>query len=138
MTIIILKSIVIWLVFILAESLNGAARIFWLVPLLDDSLAHQVSFATGSVLVLTIATLFIRWLHTSHVSQLLGVGILWFLLTVVYEICLGLFILGYSWQQIGADYNLVQGGLMPIGLVWLMLSPFVAAKNRRVSLHVSD
>lgn len=138
MTIIILKSIGIWLVFILAESLNGAARIFWLVPLLGDPLAHQVSFAIGSVLVLTIATLFIRWLHISHVSQFLGVSILWLLLTVVFEICLGLFVLGYSWQQIGADYNLVQGGLMPIGLVWLMLSPFVAAKIRRVSLHVSD
>lgn len=85
MTIIILKSIVIWFVFILVESLNGTARIFWLVPLLGDSLARQVSFAIGSVLVLTIATLFIRWLHA-----------------------------------------------------WLMLSPFIAAKIRRVSLQVSD
>lgn len=138
MTIIILKSIVIWFIFILAESLNGAARIFWLSPLLGDPLAHQVSFVTGSVLILTIATLLIRWLHTSHVSQLLGIGILWFLLTVVFEICLGLFVFGYSWQQIGADYNLLQGGLMPIGLVWLVLSPFIAAKIRRVPVQVSE
>ncbi|MDX2271539.1 MAG: hypothetical protein NW237_06250 [Cyanobacteriota bacterium] len=138
MTIIILKSIVIWLVFILVESLNGAARIFCLVPFLGDPLAHQVSFAIGSVLVLMIATLFIRWLHVSHFSQLLGIGILWLLLTVVFEISLGFFVLGYSWQQIGADYNLLQGGLMPIGLVWLMLSPLIAAKIRRVSLQVSD
>lgn len=138
MTIIILKSIVIWLVFIFIESLNGAARIFWLVPLLGDSLAHQVSFVTGSVLILIISTLFIRWLHTSQVPQLLGIGILWLLLTVVFEMCLGLFVLGYSWQQISADYNVLQGGLMPIGLVWLMLSPFIAAKIRRVAFQVSD
>lgn len=138
MTIIILKSIVIWFVFIFIESINGAARIFWLVPLLGDPLAHQVSFVTGSVLILVIATLFIRWLHTSQVPQLLGIGILWFLLTIVFEMCLGLFVLGYSWQQISADYNVLQGGLMPIGLVWLMLSPFIAAKIRRVTFQVSD
>jgi len=138
MTIIILKSIVIWLVFILVESLNGTARIFWLVPLLGNPLAHQVSFAIGSVLVVTIATLFIRWLHASHVFQLFGIGILWLLLTVVFEISLGLFVLDYSWQQIGSDYNLLQGGLMPLGLALLMLSPYIAAKIRKVSLQTSD
>ncbi|NJK63318.1 MAG: hypothetical protein HC921_12110 [Synechococcaceae cyanobacterium SM2_3_1] len=138
MTIIILKSIVIWFAFIFVESLNGTARILWLVPLLGDPLAHQVSFAIGSVLVLTIATLFIQWVHASHVSQLFGIGILWLVLTVLFEIILGRLVLGYSWQQIAADYNLLESGLMPIGLVWLMLSPFIAAKIRRVSLQVSQ
>jgi len=133
---IILKSIMIWLVFILAESLNGTARIFWLVPFLGDRLAHQISFIIGSVLILAIATLFARWLHVSHFSQLLSVGVLWLVLTVVFEMVLGRFILGYSWQQIGADYNLLQGGLMPIGLVWLTLSPFIAAKIRGISFQV--
>jgi hypothetical protein len=61
----------IWLVFILAESLNGTARIFWLVPFLGDRLAHQISFIIGSVLILAIATLFARWLHVSHFYFLL-------------------------------------------------------------------
>jgi hypothetical protein len=132
---IILKSIAIWLVFIVVESLNGTARIFWLEPLIGDRLAHQISFASGSVLILAIATLFIHWLKTSHASQLLNVGVLWLVLTVVFEMILGRFILGYSWQQIGADYNLLQGGLMPIGLVWLTLSPFMAAKIRGIYLQ---
>ncbi|MGB5631368.1 MAG: hypothetical protein WBM86_01145, partial [Waterburya sp.] len=118
----ILKGIIIWLVFILAESLNGTARILWLVPYLGDRPAHQISFVIGSVLVLTIAILFVRWLQASHFSQLLYVGVLWLLLTVVFEIVLGRLILGYSWSQIGADYNLLQGGLMPIGLVLLVLA----------------
>jgi hypothetical protein len=37
---IFLKGIIIWLVFIFAESLNGAIRMFWLVPSLGDVLAH--------------------------------------------------------------------------------------------------
>ena len=133
---IILKSILVWLVFILAESLNGTARIFWLIPLLGENLAHQISFAIGSLLVLAIATLFIRWLEASKLSQLLSIGLIWLLLTVLFEIALGRFVLAYSWQQIAADYNVLQGGLMPIGLVLLVFSPFIAAKIRRVSLQV--
>jgi len=129
---IILKSILVWLVFIFAESLNGTARIFWLIPLLGDSLAHQISFAIGSLLIVTIATLFIGWLEASKFIQLLSIGLAWLLLTVLFEIALGKFVLAYSWEQIAADYNLLQGGLMPIGLVLLVLSPFIATKIRGI------
>jgi hypothetical protein len=81
---------------------------------------------------LAISTLFVRWFQASHFSQLLGIGVLWLLLTVGFEIVLGRLILDYSWEQIAADYNLRQGGLMPIGLVLLVLSPFIAAKIRGV------
>jgi hypothetical protein len=129
---IILKSILVWLVFIFAESLNGTARIFWLIPLLGDSLAHQISFAIGSLLIVTIATLFIGWLEASKFIQLLSIGLAWLLLTVLFEIALGRFVLAYSWEQIAADYNLLQGGLMPIGLALLVLSPFIATKIRGI------
>jgi hypothetical protein len=132
---IILKSIVIWLGFILAESLNGAVRMVWLIPVLGDPLAHQVSFGIGSVLIVAIATVLIPWLHVSHRSQLLTIGVLWSLLTVVFEILLGYFILDYSWQQIVVDYNLLKGGLMPIGLVLMMFSPFIATTIRGLSLE---
>lgn len=129
---IFLKGIIVWLVFIAAESLNGTIRILWLVPSFGDIRAHQISFITASILVLAIATLFVRWLQASRVSQLLAVGVLWLLLTVAFEIILGRFIFAYSWERIAADYNLLQGGLMPIGLILLTLSPLIAAKIRGV------
>jgi Na+/melibiose symporter-like transporter len=125
-----LKAIVVWLVFIVAESINGTVRMFWLVPLLGDVRAHQISFMMGALLILAIATISIKWIHASRTSQLIKVGLLWLLLTVVFEIVLGRFILGYSWQRIAADYNLLQGGLMPIGLVFLVLSPIIATRLR--------
>ena len=123
-----LKSIIVWLVLILAESLNGTIRMLWLVPTLGALRAHQLSFVMASILILTIAILFVRWLHATRVSQLLSVGVLWLLLTVAFEIVLGRFILGYSWEQIAVDYNVLQGGLMPFGMVWLTLSPLIATK----------
>ncbi|BAY11692.1 hypothetical protein [Calothrix sp. NIES-2098] len=127
-----LRSMIVWLVFILTESLNGTVRNLWLTPSLGDFWAHQISFFTGSIIVLAIATIFVKWLDVTRTSQLFSIGLLWLLLTLTFEICLGRFILGYSWERIAADYNLLQGGLMPIGLILLMLAPFIAAKIRGV------
>lgn len=130
----LLRSIAIWLIFIIIESLNGTIRTLWLVPLLGELRAHQISFATGSLLILTIATLFVRWLKIANVSQSIGVGVLWMLLTVLFEVSLGRFAFGYSWSQIAADYDLRQGRLMSLGLVLLLCAPFIATKIRDVEI----
>jgi hypothetical protein len=127
---IFIRSLLVWLMFILAESLNGTVRNLWLIPAMGDRLAHQIAFVTGSMLIITIATLFIRWLKAQRISQLLGIGLLWLLLTLGFEIGLGRFILGYSWERIAADYNFAQGGLMPIGLFLVLLSPLIATQLR--------
>jgi hypothetical protein len=129
---ILLKGVMIWLMFIIAESLNGTVRILWLIPAFSDPLAHQISFLMGAILIVTIATIFVSWLQAAHISQLLAVGVLWLLLTVGFELILGRFVLGYSWSQIAADYNIYQGGLMPYGLVLLTLSPVIAVKIREI------
>ena len=129
---ILLKGVMIWLMFIIAESLNGTVRILCLIPAFGDPLAHQISFLMGAILIVTIATIFVSWLQASHISQLLAVGVLWLLLTVGFELILGRFVLGYSWSQIAAEYNIYQGGLMPYGLVLLTLSPVIAVKIREI------
>jgi hypothetical protein len=83
---IFLRSIAIWLIFIIIESLNGTIRTLWLVPVVGDLWAHQISFVTGSLLILTISTIFVRWLNATSLAQLISVGILWMLLTVVFEV----------------------------------------------------
>jgi hypothetical protein len=126
---IFLKGLAVWCVIILAETLHGTIRTLWLAPTIGDLPARQVSFFTGVVLILTIATLFIQWLHASY-FQLFAVGVLWATLTLLFEIGLGRLILDYSWEHIWADYNLFQGGLMTFGLVVLIFAPLIATKLR--------
>lgn len=57
---IFLRAFAIWLFFIISESVDGIIRELWLVPVLGDVHAHQAAFVSGSVLILTIATLLIR------------------------------------------------------------------------------
>jgi hypothetical protein len=131
-----LKSIVVWLVIMLAETLHGTVRTFWLAPYIGDLPARQISFFSGSILILAIATLFARWLRGSH-AQLLGIGGMWAVLTLVFEIGLGHLVLGYSWARILADYNLLQGGLMSVGLIVLLLAPLIATnlRNRWIEIR---
>ncbi|XGV96137.1 MAG: hypothetical protein ACAF41_25795 [Leptolyngbya sp. BL-A-14] len=109
------------------ETLHGIARTLWLAPYISDFSARQVTFFTGSLLILTIATLFARWLRASR-AQLLGLGVLWATLTLLFELGLGRLVLHYSWERVLSDYNLLQGGFMALGLVILVWAPFFAVK----------
>jgi hypothetical protein len=129
---IFLRGFVVWLVIILAETLHGILRTLWLAPYVGDFRARQLSVFTGAIIILLIAIAFVRWIRASQVSELLSIGVLWLVLTVSFEVVLGRFVLGYSWERITSDYNLLQGGLLSIGLVFLTLSPFIAGKVRGV------
>ena len=127
-----LRGIAIWLVIIFIESLHGTARRLFLEPVLGDFRARQVSMFTGSLIIFAITFLFIRWIQATSIRQLLGIGLLWLVLTVGFEILLGRLVLGLPWDRITSDYNLRQGGLMIIGLFILTLSPLLAAKARKI------
>lgn len=126
--IIFLKSFVVWLIIIFAEMLHGTARALWLEPVVGEFRARQIAVFIGSGIILAIAISLIRWIGATNISQLLVIGVLWLCLTVGFEMLLGRLVMGLSWARIASDYNLLQGGLMPIGLLFLTLSPLIAAK----------
>ncbi len=125
-----LKAFVIWLIIILTETLHGMGRTIFLEPYLGDFQVRQISVFTGSFLILIIVIFSINWLKATKQTQLIIVGIFWLILTVSFEIILGRFILNYSWARITSDYQINQGGLLPFGLLFLLLSPLIATKIR--------
>ena len=42
----------------------------------------------------------------------------------------GRLVMGLSWERIGADYNVLNGGLMPFGLLVMLFSPMITEKLR--------
>jgi hypothetical protein len=69
-------------------------------------------------------------MRASSLFELLGVGSIWVILMLGFEIGLGRLVMGYSWERIASDYNLAEGGLLPIGMLILALSPLIAARLR--------
>jgi len=121
------RGLVVWLIIIFAEFLHGTLRVLLLQPFTDDFRARQISVFTGILIILTISYFFVGWLRASNTLQLFLVGLLWLFLTVAFEISLGR-LLNLSWERIFSDYDISNGGLMPIGLLFLVFAPLIAAK----------
>ena len=126
----IARAVAVWLVIILAEILHGIARGLFLVPLVGEFRSSQIGVFTGSLIILTIATVFVKWLGASRISELLLIGLIWFVLTLAFEVVFGRFVMGLSWERLAADYNIAKGGLLPLGMIVLGMSPLIAGKLR--------
>lgn len=125
------RALLTWLVLIAAEIIHGILRSIALVPLVGQFRSNQIGVFTGSGIILVIAYLFIRWIGAKRRQELLVVGGIWLVLTVSFEVLFGRFVAGLSWERIGSDYDILNGGLMPVGLVILFFSPMIAAKVRQ-------
>jgi hypothetical protein len=93
---VLLRGFVIWLIIALAESVHGALRGILLAPRLGDFRARQIAVFSGSVINLTIAIAFARWIRANSISQLLQVGLLWLVLMLGFEITVARVIVGAS------------------------------------------
>ncbi|WP_145080095.1 hypothetical protein [Aureliella helgolandensis] len=118
---------------IVAEIVHGILRVIVLVPVVGEFRSNQIGVFTGSAIILLIAYFTIRWIGARRPNELLLVGLLWLVLTVVFEVLFGRFVVGLPWQRIWADYNLTQGGLMPLGLLVLLFSPMLVSKLQKLS-----
>ncbi len=125
------RAVAVWLVLIAAEMLHGIARGVFLVPYVGEFRSNQIGVFTGSVIILVITLAFVRWIGAHRTAELLLVGFLWLILMLAFEILFGRFVVGASWERLAADYNVPQGGLMPFGMLVLLLSPIIATRIRR-------
>jgi hypothetical protein len=124
------RALVVWLVLMAAETVHGALRQLLLAPRMGDHAARQVAVGTGSLLILTLVYLLFPRLGVKQNAALLRIGALWVSLTLVFEIGLG-FAFGRPREEIFWDFNLAQGGLLPLGLLVMLLAPWIAARLSR-------
>lgn len=122
----VLRAVLVWLLIILAESVQGALRRAVFGP--EAALAvRQASVVSGVIVVFLIAWLFRRWLPLRSTAAALAVGALWAVLTLAFELGLGR-ALGLSWRALAADYDVARGGLMPLGLLSMALVPWIVRR----------
>jgi hypothetical protein len=120
------RAAAVWLAIIAAESVHGAARALWLVPLVGDLRSRQIGVVTGSMLILAITAASLDWLRAESRRALAVVGLLWAVLTMLFEFVFGRYVLGVAWGRLLADYDLAQGGLMGFGLMLMACAPLIA------------
>lgn len=124
------RALAAWLMIVVAESVHGTLRQFFIAPVMGDLPARQLGVVTGSLIILAVAVLTIRWIGARTLAAQLKVGVAWVVLIVVFEFSLGS-ALGYTTERMLADYDVPAGGYMGFGLLFMLLSPALAARLRR-------
>ncbi len=127
----VFRSLAVWLMIILAESIHGTIRTVLVEPLVGGHRARQLSVVTGALIFFFIALKLIRWTEVRSVRGLVAMGASWVFLTIAFEFALGMLVLGMSYERLLADYDIANGGLMPIGLAILLFTPLFAYRVTR-------
>lgn len=128
------RTLTVWLLIIVAETIHGVLRGLFLVPVVGDLRARQIGVVIGSLIILAIVIASIRWIGAKTRRELLAVGALWLALTLAFEFLFGRYVAGASWQRLLSDYDPTRGGFLALGMVVLALSPLIAGKLRRLPI----
>jgi hypothetical protein len=119
------RALLAWLVLLAAMLANGFVRVLVMEPRLGEVLGRQVSTALAVSIVIVVAGTFVRGRPAASRPELLQVGAVWLLLTVAFEFLFGHYVVGATWQEQLADYDVRQGRFWPLVLVAVLVSPWV-------------
>jgi len=123
---VLLRALVVWLLIIVAESVQGGLRRVLTGPE-AEFVVRQGSVLIGALVIFAITWFNLGWLRIRTAGGALAVGAFWVVLTLGFELGLGR-LLGYGWDRILSDYDLLHGGLMPLGLLAMALTPWLARR----------
>jgi hypothetical protein len=125
-----LRAVALWFLLMAAETLHGLWRAKVLAVWIGDVAARDVSVFTGSLVILLITWASIGWIPARTARTLLLVGFTWVALTIAYQLVLGRFVFNQSLPEIASQFDVLHGRLLPLGLLFLMFSPLLAAHLR--------
>lgn len=119
------KHIFWWFVFPFVGILNGVLREATYKNFVGDLPAHQISTATGIFFFgIIFYFIFKKWRIATSKHAIL-IGLTWLGLTILFEFGFGHFIMGNPWENLLHDYNLAEGRVWSLFLVWITIAPFV-------------
>ena len=127
------KYVLGWLPLVVIGILNGVLRQVGYSKYVGELTAHQISTLTGIILM----GLYIWWLtgvwKIRSPGQAVAIGFIWLGMTVVFEFVFGQYVVGHSWKKLFHDYNLLEGRIWLLVLIWITVAPFVFYKLRSKS-----
>jgi len=126
----LIRYVLAWVAMLMIAVANGALRRATFAKIMPEVRAHQLSTLIGSVLIGLFIWLVIRRWPPSSGRQALLIGIIWVLLTVSFEFFMGLVLAHRSLAEVFRDYNLLEGRVWVLFLIWLTLAPWAFFRLR--------
>lgn len=119
------RYFVAWFPIIILAFANATIREAVYKRYVGELAAHQISTLSLGILVGIYVLVLSRSLKLQNSGQAVGVGLMWLVMTIIFETGLGHYVLGNPWSQVLRDYNISEGRVWPLFLLWLMVSPYV-------------
>lgn len=120
-----LRYFLAWFPIIILAFANAALREAVYRRYVGELAAHQISTLALCILVGIYAWALSRHLKLQSSGQAVGVGLMWLIMTIIFETALGRYVLGNPWSQVLRDYNVLEGRVWPLFLLWLTVSPYI-------------
>lgn len=122
----IIRYTLFWLLLAVVAIANGILRQSTYGKMVSDLTAHQVSTVTAIIFMgMLVFWLNRRW-PIESASQAWLIGVIWLVLTVAFEFGFGHFVVGHTWSKLLADYNLFNGRVWSLFLLWILAMPYLA------------
>jgi len=123
----LLCALGVWLVLVIAAILNGTLRNSFISPRTGEYAGHVISTIILVCVILVVTYLFLSVIKIDYtVTDLLLVGALWLVMTVLFEFVFGHYVIGHPWAKLLADYNILKGRVWILVLIATFLAPLLA------------
>ena len=118
-----------WFILMICAIINALLRVEGYSRFVSELSAHQIS-TVSFILVIFIFTYILFYYSSMNLNQsdAIIIGVVWFILTIIFEFIAGHYIFGNSWDHLLADYNILQGRLWSFVLVTLLFAPLLVNK----------
>jgi len=122
---VLVRYLLCWFLLAIVAIANGVVRQATYGQSVSELSAHQIS--TGTAILFTGLLIWgvSRLWPISTAGEAWLIGIAWLIATVTFEFGFGHFVVGHSWSKLLADYNLLEGRVWSLFLVWVTVMPYV-------------
>jgi hypothetical protein len=120
-----LKHVLAWLPLVMIAVINGSLREGLYGKYLSELQAHQVSTGSGVLLFGIYIWALVRIRRPASSKQAINIGVSWLGLTVAFEFLFMHYVAGRSWDTLLNDYNIFDGRVWVVVLVWVMIAPYI-------------
>ena len=123
----LLYALGVWLILVIAAILNGTLRNSFISPRAGEYAGHVISTIILICVILVVTYLFLSVIRIDYtVTDLLLVGALWLVMTVLFEFVFGHYVMGHPWAKLLADYNILKGRVWVLVLIATFFAPLLA------------
>ncbi|MBN8735848.1 MAG: hypothetical protein J0H27_06230 [Xanthomonadales bacterium] len=124
-----LRALAVWMLILGLAFSNAALRELVLIPRLGKVQGLTLSGVILALLVLLVAFGSVPWLGARRASQWIAIGLGWFVLTLAFDLVLGL-LQHKPMHLLFEAYLFKQGNLWPVVLLITAIAPYLAARLR--------